>query len=125
MADERPDPASLRYLPADHVRCSDGMLSSFQVCTDDAQPLGRVRGVLIQPSERRLAYLVVDAPGRFTRRRLLLRAIDGAVVHDDARMLQLATASGDLEVEEFSRGAVQDFSDDDLLAALFPAPSAA
>lgn len=125
MADEIADRSSLRYLSADNVRCSDGKLSGFQVCTDDARPIGRVQGVLIDPSERRLAYLVIDAPGRFTRRRLLLRPDEGTVVHDESKMLQLATASDDLQVEAFSRRAVPDFSDEDLLAALFPAPSAA
>jgi hypothetical protein len=116
--------ADLRYLGADSVRCSEGNLSGFRVCTEDAQSIGKLAGILISPSERRLAYLVVDAPGFFVHRRYLLPLDAGAVFADESRTLRVGVSKDELDLMAASPRFFPTFSDDDLLEALFPSRSA-
>ena len=109
----------LRYLEADHVKCRAGSLAGFRVCTEDAQPIGHVRGVLINPAERRVAFLVLDAPGLFKSKRYLLPFDAGAVVAPDPKTLQVAGRRDELDLETFSPKSVEEFSDDDLLTTMF------
>lgn len=110
----------LRYLDAHSVRCPAGHLSDFSVCTEDAEPLGNVNGVLISPSLRKLRYFVIERPGTFIRRRFLLPAEAGAVLQPDGKTLQIAGSKHELqELESFKPGSVPSFSDDDLLQAMF------
>lgn len=116
--------ADLRYLGADSVRCSEGNLSGFRVCTEDAQSIGKLAGILISPSERRLAYLVVEAPGFFAHRRYLLPLDAGAVVADASRTLNVVGIRKDeLDHLTVAPRTFPAFSDDDLLEALFPSRS--
>lgn len=120
MAEHRAEEtADLRYLGADNVRCSDGNLSGFRVCTEDAQSLGSVNGVLINPSERRLAYLVVETSGFFVHRRYLLPLDAGATVADDSKTLRLGVRKDELDLQAFAPHAFPVFSDDDLLDTIF------
>lgn len=109
----------LRYLDAHSVRCSAGHLSDFRVCTEDAEQIGSVNGVLISPSLRQLRYFVIETPGLFTHRRYLLPAETGAVVQRDSKTLQIGSSKDELELESFKLGSVPHCSDDDLLQAMF------
>jgi hypothetical protein len=109
----------LRYLDAHSVRCPAGNLSDFNVCTEDAQPLGSVNGVLISPSLRQLRYFVIEKPGLFVHRRFLVPADTGAVLQQDRKTLQIEASREELELQSFKPGSVPAFSDDDLVQAMF------
>jgi hypothetical protein len=111
--------ADLRYLEAQSVRCPAGNLSEYRVCTQDAQSLGSVKGVLIRPSERRLAYFVIEAPGLFVHRRYLL-PVDAAAVVQEHGTLRISARKDELDLQTFTPRSVPEFSDDDLLKAIFP-----
>jgi hypothetical protein len=118
-ADEQAD---LRYLDAGHVHSPLGGLRHLQVLGADEEPLGEVDGVLIDPAERRLRFFVVASNGT-VRRRFLLPIDVPARMDADRRSLQL---EADVELgncAEFTRSAARDFTDDDLLAALFSRPA--
>jgi hypothetical protein len=117
--------SDLRYLDAHSVRCAAGTLSDFRVCTEDAEPLGQVGGVLISPSSRQLRYFVIDRPGLFSRRRLLLPAEAGAVVEGDERRLMISARRDELDLTTYQPRSVPEFSDDDLITTLFPVESGA
>lgn len=108
----------LRYLDAESVRFAAGNLSGFKVCTEDAESLGSVGGVLISPSSRQLCYLVVQKPGLLTHRCYLVSPA-GATIQQDRKMLQVGGTREDLHLESFDPRSVQEFSDDDLLETLF------
>ena len=114
-----PAPAGLRYVDAESVRCSAGNLAGFRVCTEDAQPLGSVDGVLINPSSRQLKYFVIEMPGRFHQRRYLLSAESGTTVQEERKTLQLDARRDQVELESFTARSVPEFSDADLLDAVF------
>ena len=109
----------LRYVDAESVRCSAGNLSGFQVCTEDAQPLGSINGVLISPSSRQLKYFVIQLPGRFLQRRYLLSADSGTTVQEDQKTLLIGARRDEVELESFKAQSVPEFSDTDLLEAVF------
>jgi hypothetical protein len=122
MADKTLDPtADLRYLEADSVRCSEGNLSGYRVCTQDAQPLGNLKGVLISPSERRLAYFVIETPGLFVHRRYLLPVDAGTVLQERPRTLRVSARKDELDLQTFTPRSVPEFSDEDLIRTMFPA----
>lgn len=114
-----PSPDDLRYVDAECVRCSAGNLAGFRVCTEDAQPLGSINGVLISPSSRQLKYFVIQTPGRFLQRRYLLSADSGTTVQEDQKTLLIGARRDEVELESFQAQSVPDFSDTDLLEAVF------
>ena len=111
--------ADLRYLDASSVRCPAGMLSEFRVCTEDAQQLGSVNGVLISPSLRQLRYYVIEQPGLFVQRRYLVSADTGAVLEPDRKTLKIDAPKDELDLQSFKLGSVPPFSDDDLVQTMF------
>jgi hypothetical protein len=118
--------SDLRYLDAHSVRCAAGTLSDFRVCTeDDAEPLGQVGGVLISPSSRQLRYFVIERPGLFSRRRLLLPAEAGAIVEGEEKRLTISARRDELDLATYQPRSVPEFSDDDLITTLFPVESGA
>jgi PRC-barrel domain len=122
MADKTLDPtADLRYLGADSVRCPAGNLSGYRVCTGDAQSLGNLTGVLISPSERRLAYFVIETPGLFVHRRYLLPVGTGTVLQEEPRTIRISARKDELDLQTFAPRSVPEFSDEDLMRTMFPA----
>jgi len=113
--------SDLRYLEAGSVSCPAGNLSEFRVCSEDAQPLGNVAGVLISPSQRQLRYFVVETMGLFTPRRYLLSAETGAVLQPDRKVLQIGARKDQIDLQSFKRNSVQEYSEDDALTAMFAA----
>ena len=111
--------ADLRYLKADSVNCPSGNLAEFRVVTADAEALGNVSGVLISPVTRRCEYFVIASPGLLSQRRFLLPIDAGAVLEDDPKSLRLTARKDELHLQTFSQHSVPQFSDDDLLTAMF------
>jgi hypothetical protein len=111
--------ADLRFLKADSVNCPSGTLADFRVVTADAEALGNVSGVLISPTTRRCEYFVIVSPGWLSHRRFLLPVGAGAVLADDPKSLRLTARKDELDLQAFTPHSVPQFSDEDLLTAMF------
>jgi PRC-barrel domain protein len=110
----------LCYLDASRVNGPTGQLDSVDLLAHDDEPLGSLDGVLIDPTERRLRYFVVEKPGWFRRRRYLVPAEEGATVERSRNALRLKVAKNELSTyEEFDTESVREFSDEDLVTAMF------
>jgi hypothetical protein len=116
--------ADLRYLGAESVQCATGSLSDFHVCTNDAQPLGSIDGVLISPSSRRLEYFVIESPGRFVRRKYLLPIGAGPFVQADPQTLRVAVSKNELDLQMYAPRSIPEFTDDDLITTMFASDAA-
>jgi PRC-barrel domain len=115
---------ALRYLEADHVESPIGSLGHLELCTMDDEKLGVLDGVLIDPAARRLRYFVVKSSGWFSRGRYILSADDVARVEADQHILRIDAPAAALPRESFDPGTVREFSDEDVITALFPSNAA-
>jgi hypothetical protein len=110
---------ALRYLDASRVDSPIGYLGSLDVRGAHDQKLGRVSGVLIDPSQRRLRFFVVassPSPGR----NYLLPTDSPACMDAKRNLLRFEMDVEDLaQYPEFSRSSTPDMSDDDMVEALF------
>jgi hypothetical protein len=114
---------SLRYLDADAVECPAGKLDGLRLVARD-EPLGSIDGVLIDPSTRKLRYYVVGRARLFKKQRYLVSADMPAVVLPDQKALHVELSVDEIERQQFDSDSVEDFSDDDLLKAMFSKPAA-
>src|SRR5262245_61039019 len=109
----------LRYLNATHI---EGPVSSFDhldVRSREDRTIGRLDGILIDLSERRVRYFVVDDHSARGPHRYLIPL---APTRLDARRRALCvdvTTSDVEQCEDFEDASVPQFSDDDLITALF------
>lgn len=109
----------LRYLDASRVDSPLGYLGSLEVCGIDDQKLGRVAGVLIDPTQRRLRFYVVSAAPS-PDRTYLLSTDSPACVDPERNLLRFEMEAEDLaQCPEFRRSSTPDMSDDDMVDALF------
>lgn len=115
---------TLRYLDAQHVRCPVGTLAGLEVRTADDESLGQLEGVLVDPSQRRMCYLVVQSPGLLRTRRYLLPVDAAPHVEGRDMILRVEARAGEVAPERFDVTAVRPFSDEDAVTAMF-APRAA
>lgn len=118
------DTDSLRYLKADAVECPVGKLNGLSLFSQDDEAIGAIDGVLIDPSTRKLRYYVVDSARMFNRRRYLVPADSPAVVVPEDRALRVEMPFDRIERQRFDSRTVPQFSDDDLLTALFSSRTA-
>jgi hypothetical protein len=109
----------LRYLDADSVECPVGTLNGLNLVSQDDEALGRIDGVLIDPTKRQIRYYVIDASRLFTRRRYLVPADSPAVVVPEHKVLRMEIRSDSINRQRFDERSVPRFSDDDLLTAMF------
>ena len=119
---EQGDPVSeLCYLPASKVESPAGVLSDFDVLTPDGKPLGTVEGVVIDAPARRVRYFEVKSSGWLRRRRYFV-ATDTQL--DPERKTLRFRVDPDEQAAELDRDTLPDFSDEHLLAAMFPSRAA-
>jgi hypothetical protein len=120
MTTDAPDRGRLCYLAAASVQGPFSTCDGVEVWNDDDGMIGRLDGIVLDPASRRVRYLVVAARTMFRRLRYLLPFPDTRVdvqrrsFHVDARRSELARC------ELFDPKAFHPFSDDDLIAMLFP-----
>ena len=117
MATHEPDRDRLCYLEASRVESPAGDLSGVTLETQTEETLGTVDGVLIDPSERRLRYFVVETPGWIRNRRRLMSADHLVCVEPERNTLRVDAVSADLD--EFDAKSVRQFSSDDVIEAMF------
>ena len=110
----------LRYLDASKVDSPAGALSGIDVRTEDGKNIGGFDGVLIDPAARCIRYYVVTLRRWFGGRRFLLPADSPAQLETTRKALRFTIDLPTLEsCREFRRGEVGNFSDVDLLSAMF------
>jgi uncharacterized protein YrrD len=81
--------------------------------------LGTLDGVLIDPSERRVRFFVVQTQGWLRKRKYLISAETPAKVETDGTTLRLDIDGDDVARDEFDSRAVRKFSDEDAVEAMF------
>jgi sporulation protein YlmC with PRC-barrel domain len=121
---ELPDTSELSYLDASKVTSPAGALSELDVLSAEGRRLGSIDGVVIAAAARRVLYLAVRSSGWFGRRRYLVPADQLGQIDGERKALRLRVDLRHEAVPGLDAAALREFSDDDLLAALF-APSAA
>ena len=123
-AEQTGENASLRYLDASRVDSPLGHLGSLDVRGAHDQQLGRITGVLIDPSQRRLCFFVVSNTSTSAGRKHLLPTDSPTCMDPERHLLLLDTDDEDLaRYPEFTPSSTPDMSDDDLLAAMFARPA--
>ena len=115
--------SELSYLNASKVTSPAGVLSELDVLGPDGRRLGCIEGVVIDAAARRVRYLAVRLAGWFGRR-YFLQADQLGSIEGGRRALRLRAEPGDEAGPALDTAALHEFSDDDLLAAMF-SPSAA
>jgi hypothetical protein len=120
MTTERSDPSRLCYLDAASVAGPFPTCADVDVWNEEDGKIGQLDGIVLDAETRHVHYLVVVTGGTFRRRRYLLpfrpMRVDIArrALCVDAHKIDL------VRCKEFEPAAFHLFSDDDLLAALFP-----
>jgi hypothetical protein len=114
--------SDLRYLEATHVEHPLGTLAGLSMCTEEDEDLGSLEGVLIEPASRRIRYFVVERTTMLRHRHYLLAGDTPASIEAGDRKLRVMAHEEDLE--RFDTRSVQNFSDEDLISALFARPVA-
>ena len=117
---EMADEPNLKYMRAAHVE-GDGLpLCGLPVETESHQNLGRVDGVIVEPSTRRVHYLVIDGDdvGRY------LMPIRTICLDPSNQTLKVMDEPDPTGWEPFDPDAYDEFGDEDLLTALFACPAA-
>jgi len=114
----------LCYLGAENVRCPVGTLAGLDVRTADDESLGQLEGVLLDPSQRRVRFLVVQSSGLLRKRRYLLPVEAAPHVEAKDMILRIEAHAGEVTPERFDVRAVRPFSEEDAVTAMF-APRAA
>jgi PRC-barrel domain protein len=119
-----PHPARLCYLSADRVEGPLDTFDKLEVRGRENLRIGQLEGIIIDPAERRVRYLVVDE-ARFLRHHHYLLPLAPTQVDVEHHALRVDLDRDELdEVDEFDADTFPPFSDDDLIASLFARPSA-
>jgi len=119
-----PVTSALSYLDASKVTSPAGALSELDVLSTEGRRLGSIEGVVIDAAARRVRYLSVRSSGWFSRRRYLVPADQLGQIEGERKALRLRVDLRHEAVPGLDAAGLREFSDDDLLAALF-APCAA
>jgi hypothetical protein len=111
--------STLCYLDARRVTLPTGVLADLDVVTSDGTRVGAIAGVVIEAAARRVRYYEVRSSGWLSRKRHFINAAQLAQVDPERKVLRLLTADtdGDRAHPDFSN--LREFSDEDLLTAIF------
>jgi sporulation protein YlmC with PRC-barrel domain len=115
-----PATSELSYLDASKVTSPAGTLSELDVLSAEGRPLGSIEGVVIDAAARRVCYLSVRSSGWFGRRRYLVPADQLGQIEGERKALRLRVDLRHEAVSGLDAAALREFSDVDLLVALFP-----
>jgi sporulation protein YlmC with PRC-barrel domain len=118
MPNQHPPISELCYLDAANVNSPAGVLSELDVVTANGEQLGSIAGVVIEAAAGRARYLNIRSSGLLRHRHYLVDAAHLGQVDSKRKTLRLLND----DVREVQNlGTLREFSDDDLLAAMFPA----
>ena len=110
----------LSYLDASKVTSPAGVLSELDVLSAQGQLLGSIEGVVIEAAARRVRYISVRSSGWFGGRRYLVPADQLGQIEGERKALRLRVDLRNEAVHGLDAAALRRFSDEDLLAAMFP-----
>jgi hypothetical protein len=111
--------SDLSYLDASKVTSPAGVLSELDVLSADGRRLGRIEGVVIDAGARRVRYFAVRLGGWFRHPRYLVQADQLGQIECERKALRLRVDLGNEPLHGLDAAALCEFSDDDLLAAMF------
>ena len=116
--------SELSYLDASKVTSPAGVLSELDVLSAEGRRLGSIEGVVIDAAARRVRYLSVRSSGWFGGRRYLVPADQLGQIEGERKALRLHVDLRNEAVHGLDAAALRRFSDEDLLAAMFPSRAA-
>ena len=117
-----PITSELSYLDASKVSSPAGVLSELDVLSAEGQRIGSIEGVVIDAAARHVHYLSVRLSGWLGRRRYLVQADQLGQI--EGKALRLLVDLRNAAVHGLDAASLRQFSDDDLLAAIFaPRPA--
>ena len=119
-----PSISELSYLDASKVGSPAGALSELEVLSIEGRLLGSIEGVVIHAATRHVRYLCLRLSSWLGRRRYIVHADQLGQIEAERKALRLRLDPRREAVHGLDPSAIREFSDDDLLAALF-APRAA
>jgi sporulation protein YlmC with PRC-barrel domain len=111
--------SELSYLDASKVTSPAGLLSELDVLSAEGRRLGSIEGVVIDAAARHVRYLCIRLSGWFGRRRYVVDADQIGQIVGEPKALRLRGDLRDDAVSGLDAKQLPEFSDDDLLAALF------
>ena len=111
--------SELSYLDASKVTSPAGVLSELEVLSPDGERLGSIEGVVIHAAARHVRYLCLRLSGWFGRRRYIVDADQLGQIEGERKALRLNVDPRREAVHDVDASALREFSDDDLLAAVF------
>ena len=117
---QRPASPELSYLDASKVTTPAGVLSELDVLSVEGRRLGTIEGVVIDAAAHLVRYLSVRTSGWFGCRRYLVRADQSGQIEGERKAFRLLVDLRNEAVRGLDPAALRRFSEDDLLAALFP-----
>jgi len=110
----------LCFLDNEHL--AGPLVEHLDVMTRAGNKIGTFDGVIVEPTERRVRYLVVDR-GRLLHKRCLIPLLEARV---DAEHHSLSLDVDDADAsqwQQFDPSSFPPFSDDDLITAMFATPA--
>ena len=115
--------SALCYLDAANVKSPAGVLSELDVVNADGERVGNIAGVVIEAAAGRARYLDVRSSGWLRRRRYLVEVDQLAQVNLERKQLRLLSTDV-TEIQDLDSSALRQYSDEDVLAALFRSDAA-
>jgi PRC-barrel domain len=116
--------STLRYIAAEHVDTPTGRLDGTVLISPSDEPVGTLDGMIIDPIERHVRYYVVRSRN-WLKTRLHLVPATPARLDSEHKTLHVDINADDLpQLREIRPDTFERYSDDDLIAALFPAHAA-
>lgn len=121
MSDDVQVPAvsELSYLDASKVTSPAGVLSELAVLSPEGQKLGSIEGVVIHAAARHVRYICLRLSGWFGRRRYVVDAAQLGRIEGERKALRLNFDPRREAEPGLDASALREFSDEDLLAAVF------
>ncbi|PYR48096.1 MAG: hypothetical protein DMF95_14940 [Acidobacteria bacterium] len=123
MTTEGFDRSRLCYLDAASVAGPFPTCADVDVWNDVDGKIGQLDGIVLDAETRHVHYLVVATGGTFRRRRYLLPFRPARIDMERHALCVDAHKTDLMRCKEFEPAAFHRFSDDDLIAALFPRSS--
>ena len=112
------DVADARLRFVENSQLESPLVEPLDVRTQAGVKIGTFDGVIVDPAQRRVRYLVVDR-GRFFHQRCLI-PMPSTRVDAEHHSLNIDVDDADSqEWQQFDPGAFPRFSDDDLITAMF------
>jgi hypothetical protein len=111
--------SALRYIAAEHVDTPTGRLDGTVLVSSENETVGTLDGMIIDPVERHVRYFVVRSRN-WLKSRLHLVPAAPARLDSEHKTLHVDIEADELpQLPEIRPDTFEQYSDDDLIAALF------